>query len=322
MLLNIFYILLGFLLLVKGGDFLVDGAVAIAQRAKLSPMVIGLTVVGFGTSTPELLVSAQAALAGSSGIAIGNVVGSNIANIAMILGMTALFTPLPANRKILLIDMPFMLLSMVMFIAAAYFNVITRWEGIIGVLTLVAFVAWQVNHSRKQTKAEETSEPKEVPMNLFKALIICVVSIMAMVWGSDRLIEGASGIALEIGTQFGVDTLLMERIIGLTIVAVGTSLPELFASVIAARKGETDMAVGNIIGSVTFNILSVIGISAAICPINNAMTGFEYDYLLMFALGILLWFFSRTHRCLVRWEGAVLLTIYVLFILKTVLSTL
>lgn len=322
MLLNIFYILLGFLLLVKGGDFLVDGAVAIAQRAKLSPMVIGLTVVGFGTSTPELLVSAQAALAGSSGIAIGNVVGSNIANIAMILGMTALFTPLPANRKILLIDMPFMLLSMVMFIAAAFFNVITRWEGVIGVLTLVAFVAWQVNHSRKQAKAEETSEPKEVPMNLFKALIICVVSIMAMVWGSDRLIEGASGIALEIGTQFGVDTLLMERIIGLTIVAVGTSLPELFASVIAARKGETDMAVGNIIGSVTFNILSVIGISAAICPINNAMTGFEYDYLLMFALGILLWFFSRTHRCLVRWEGAVLLTIYVLFILKTVLSTL
>lgn len=322
MLLNIFYILLGFLLLVKGGDFLVDGAVAIAQRAKLSPMVIGLTVVGFGTSTPELLVSAQAALAGSSGIAIGNVVGSNIANIAMILGMTALFTPLPANRKILLIDMPFMILSMVMFIAAAFFNVITRWEGVIGVLTLVAFVAWQVNHSRKQTKAEETSEPKEVPMNLFKALIICAVSIAAMVWGSDRLIEGASGIALEIGTQFGVDTLLMERIIGLTIVAVGTSLPELFASVIAARKGETDMAVGNIIGSVTFNILSVIGISAAICPINNAMTGFEYDYLLMFALGILLWFFSRTHRCLVRWEGAVLLTIYVLFILKTVLSTL
>lgn len=322
MLLNIFYILLGFLLLVKGGDFLVDGAVAIAQRAKLSPMVIGLTVVGFGTSTPELLVSAQAALAGSSGIAIGNVVGSNIANIAMILGMTALFTPLPANRKILLIDMPFMLLSMVMFIAAAYFNVITRWEGIIGVLTLVAFVAWQVNHSRKQAKNKKEEEPEEEPMNLFKALIICVVSIMAMVWGSDRLIEGASGIALEIGTQFGVDTLLMERIIGLTIVAVGTSLPELFASVIAARKGETDMAVGNIIGSVTFNILSVIGISAAICPINNAMTGFEYDYLLMFALGILLWFFSRTHRCLVRWEGAVLLTIYVLFILKTVLSTL
>lgn len=319
MLINIFYILLGFLLLVKGGDFLVDGAVAIAQRAKLSPMVIGLTIVGFGTSTPELLVSAQAALAGSSGIAIGNVVGSNIANIAMILGMTALFTPLPANRKILLVDMPFMILSMVLFIAAAFFNVITRWEGVLAVLLLVAFVAWQVRHSRKQILSAEDTETKEKPMNVFKALVICIVSIMAMVWGSDRLIEGASGIALEMGSQFGVDRLVMERIVGLTIVAVGTSLPELFASVIAARKGETEMAVGNIIGSVTFNILSVVGISAAICPIKDAMIGFEYDYMLMLSLGILLWVFSRTHRCLVRWEGAVLLTIYVLFLLRTVI---
>lgn len=322
MLLNIFYILLGFLLLVKGGDFLVDGAVAIAKKAKLSPMVIGLTVIGFGTSTPELLVSSQAALAGSSGIAIGNVVGSNIANIALILGFTSLVCPLPAKRSTLLTDMPFMLLSIVLFDLVAYPGTITRWEGIIGVLLLVGFVTWQIRRSRKQNKVEETAAPvsEGKVMNVWLALLVCILSIGAMVYGSDRLIEGASGIAMDLGSQLGVDKETMERLIGLTIVAVGTSLPELFASVMAARKGERDMAVGNIIGSVTFNILSVVGISAAICPIPNAMTGFELNYILMTFLGFLLWLFLRTHRCIVRWEGAVLLCCYVLFLASTIIE--
>ena len=351
MILNVLFVLVGFVLLVKGGDFLIDGAVAIARRAKLSAMVIGLTVVGFGTSTPELLVSAHAAWVGSSGIAIGNVAGSNIANIALILGMTALICPLPSKRDMMRIDMPFMLLSMVCFVAAAYQGVIARWMGLVMVAMLVVFVGWEVRKSRKEEKRKErekaeraataslqsgpedgmeaatvlqhggpVGEEEEKPvMALWKALLLVVVSIGAMVWGSNLLVKGASGIAMELGEMLGVSAQEMERIIGLTVVAVGTSLPELFASVIAARKGETDMAVGNIIGSVTFNILCVIGVSSAITPIRDAWSGWAMDYGLMVLLGALLWFFLWTKHRLERWEGAVLLAMYVAFLGKTMM---
>lgn len=324
MILNIFYIILGFFLLVKGGDYLIDGAVSIAQKAKLSSMVIGLTVIGFGTSAPELIVSSQASLAGSSGIAIGNVVGSNIANIALILGVTGLICPIPAKRSTMRVEMPFMIVSMILFIGAALLTgTIERWQGILFLAIIISFVCAQVVHSRKLTKAQMAENGNEAvqtkTMPVWKALLFVVVSILVMVWGANRLIAGASGIAMELGTQFGIDPKTLERIIGLTIVAVGTSLPELFASVIAAKKGETDMAIGNIIGSVTFNILCVIGASSVICPITNSADGFIIDYALMLFLGLLLWLFLHTNRLLERWEGGVLLTIYVLFIAKTIL---
>lgn len=304
---NILYILLGLVLLVKGGDWLVDGASAIAQRAKLSPMVIGLTVVGFGTSMPELLVSTQAALQGNSGIAIGNVVGSNIANIALILGLTALIRPCPTDRKTLRIDTPFMLLACVLLTAIGLTGIIGRVPGIIGVGMLIAFIAWQIRDSRKKAEAHTTEQPR---MNIWLAFLLVMVSLGCLSFGADKLIEGASGIA----SDFGVT----DRIIGLTIVAVGTSLPELFASVTAAYKGQTDMAIGNVIGSVTFNILSVIGISACICPIHEANVGFVFDYLLMTVLGILLWVFLRTAHLLERWEGSILFAIYVAYIIRTI----
>lgn len=324
MLLNIFYILLGFVLLVKGGDFLIDGAVAIAQRAKLSAMVIGITVIGFGTSMPELLVSTQAALVGSSGLAIGNVAGSNIANIALILGVTSLIHPLPSQRTMMRVDIPFMLLAMVVFIVVAFTDgTIQRWQGICMVALLVAFISWEVYRSRKKTKRLEAAgvvEAVVVPsMPLWRAILYVLVSLAAMVWGADRLIEGSSAIAMELGEMFGVAKEEMERIIGLTVVAVGTSLPELFASVMAARKGETDMAVGNIIGSVSFNILSVVGVASAIMPIQNAWAPFAVDYVVMIGLGVLLWIFLRTHRKVVRYEGAILLLIYCLYIAKTLM---
>ena len=324
MLLNIFYILLGFVLLVKGGDFLIDGAVAIAQRAKLSAMVIGITVIGFGTSMPELLVSTQAALVGSSGLAIGNVAGSNIANIALILGVTSLIHPLPSQRTMMRVDIPFMLLAMVVFIVVAFTDgTIQRWQGICRVALLVAFISWEVYRSRKKTKRLEAAgvvEAVVVPsMPLWRAILYVLVSLAAMVWGADRLIEGSSAIAMELGEMFGVAKEEMERIIGLTVVAVGTSLPELFASVMAARKGETDMAVGNIIGSVSFNILSVVGVASAIMPIQNAWAPFAVDYVVMIGLGVLLWIFLRTHRKVVRYEGAILLLIYCLYIAKTLM---
>lgn len=314
MITDIIYILLGFLLLVKGGDYLVEGAVAIAQRAKLSKMVIGMTVVGFGTSMPELLVSAQSALVGNSGIAIGNVVGSNIANIALILGVSSMIVPIASSRVTLRIDHPFMMLSAVLFVAIAMTGSIERWTGALMVLMLVGFVWYQVAKSRKAetqqaSQTPQTTQPPQ-PMALWKALLIVVVSFAAMVFGADKLVEGASDIAKQLGVS--------DRIIGLTIVAVGTSLPELFASVMASIKGESDMAIGNIIGSVTFNILSVIGISAIICPIQESNVGFGFDYLTMLVMGIMLWVFLRTHRKLVRWEGLVLTLSYVAYLIKTI----
>lgn len=340
MLLNILFILIGFALLVKGGDFLIDGAVAIAQRAKLSNMVIGLTVVGFGTSMPELLVSTQAAWIGSSGLAIGNVAGSNIANIALILGTTALICPLPSQRSMMRIDVPFMLFAMFLFIAFAYSGTIHRIMGLCMLFLLIFFTSWEVRRSRQQLKraavssmspqGENAAAPRvesdttasqptapAPPMPLWRAILLVIISLAAMVWGANLLIDGASAIAMQLGEYFGVPKEEMERIIGLTIVAVGTSLPELFASVMAARKGETDMAVGNILGSISFNILCVVGVASAITPIHNAWQPFILDYAVMLILGLLLWLFLYTHRKLVRWEGAILLTIYILYIVKT-----
>lgn len=320
MLLNIGLIILGFLCLIKGGDFLVDGATAIARKAKVSEMVIGLTIVGFGTSAPELLVSLQAALQGSSGLAIGNVVGSNIANIALILGVSSLIIPCPTDKKTIRIDMPFMVFSVLAFSLVAMTGVISRLAGIIGFALLLIFVIWQVINSRKQQNATVGTEVQTAKvMNAWKALLLLVAGGVLLVFGADTLIDNASAIARQIGEKMGTPADEIERIIGLTIVAVGTSLPELFASVMAAIKGKTDMAIGNIIGSVTFNILSVIGLSSAICPINNSAEGFEIDYAVMSCLVLILWLFLRTRYTLERWEGALLLLSYVVYIAYTLL---
>ena len=302
-------------LLVKGGDYLVDGSVAIAKRAKLSEMVIGLTVVGFGTSMPELLVSAQSALMGNSGIAIGNVVGSNISNIALILGLTSIVNVIPAQKITLKIDLPFMLLSLVLFVAIAMTGFVGRVAGVIGVLMLICFVSYQVRQSRKAEAALAKENPKAQdeakPMALWKALLLVIVSFLAMVFGANILVEGASNIARLLGVT--------DRVIGLTIVAIGTSLPELFSSVMAAVKGKTDMAIGNIIGSVTFNILCVIGVSSIITPIMDTNIGFAFDYALMVILGVILWLFLRTKHKLERWEGVVLTIIFIAYLAKTVI---
>lgn len=316
MILNIVLILAGFLLLIKGGDYLVDGAVSVAVKAKLSPMVIGLTVIGFGTSAPELLVSTQAALAGSPGIAIGNVVGSNIANIALILGVTALIVPIAIQRQTLKIDTPFMILSVILMVLVGISGTITRWEGLIGITMLVAFVSWQIWSSRKQAQKEEPQVPKyKLPL----ALLIVLLSIGALALGANLLIKGASSLAMELGTMMGAEPKNMERIIGLTIVAVGTSFPELFASIQAARKGQTDMAIGNVVGSITFNILCVVGIASAVCPIEGSNAGFIFDYMIMAALSIVLWVFLLTNRTLERWEGAVLTLVYASYVARTVI---
>ena len=346
------FILLGILLLIKGGDYLIEGSVVIARRAKLSPMIIGLTVIGFGTSMPELCVSAQAAWTGSSGIALGNVAGSNISNIALILGVTALIHPIPAKPDILRRGMPVFVLALCIIIAVAVNGTIERWMGMTMVGLLIIYLIVEIRRSRKieaakcktaSTKvSKDASSPAEEisiestkdasssadvnvtesvkDMPLWKALSVVILSLAAMVWGSDMLVSGASDIAHTIGDSMGVDPVAMERIIGLTIVAVGTSLPELCASVIAARKGETDMAVGNIIGSGIFNILCVVGVASSISPIHNSWHHFALDYIVQLGLCLLLWLFLRTNHLLQRWEGAIFTTIYVSYILFVLYS--
>lgn len=322
MILNIVLIVIGFLCLIKGGDFLVDGATNIARKAKISEMVIGLTIVGFGTSAPELLVSLQAALAGSPGLAIGNVVGSNIANIALILGVSALIVPCPTDRKTIRIDAPFMVFSVLAFVLVALTGTISRIAGIIGFLILIGFVVWQIRSSKTQDSSLSENEP--IVNSKKNSTLLSVIMLLGgggmLVLGANLLIDSASTIARIIGEKMGTPAQEMERIIGLTIVAVGTSLPELFASVMAAIKGKTDMAIGNIIGSVSFNMLSVIGLSSAICPILGTREGFIVDYAVMSGLVLLLWFFLATNAKLERWEGALLFFIYVAYIAYTLVA--
>lgn len=321
MILDILFILLGFVLLIKGGDWLVDGAVSIAKHAKLSPMVIGLTVVGFGTSAPELFVSLQAAIAHSPGICIGNVVGSNIANIGLILGATALIIPCVSRSFTLKVDVPVMILACWLLVAVGMSGTITRWAGIVAVLSLISFVTWEVRRSRRLTKKAESNVENEEPvLALWKALLLALFAFGLLVGGAHVLVNGASGIARQIGEMVGADPQSLERVIGLTIVAVGTSFPELFASVIAARKGHDDMAIGNVVGSVTFNILFGIGLPAIVCPIQDSDAGFLRDYLLMGGMALLLWMFMFTKRLLERWEGFVLLLIYIGYVCYTVLD--
>lgn len=317
MLIDIIYILLGFVLLVKGGDWLVDGAVSIAHRAKLSAMVIGITVMGFGTSAPELFVSLQAALAHSPGLCIGNVVGSNIANIALILGVTALICPCKTAPFTLRVDVPVMILSCVLLVAVGMTGTIGRLAGAIAILFLAAFTTWEIRRSRQQNKDNPDQPDLMKEMALWKAIGLVLIALILLIAGANVLVRGASDIAKIIGEAAGAQPADIERIIGLTVVAVGTSLPELFASIMAARKGEQDMAVGNIVGSVTFNILFVVGLPALICPITGADRGFLPDYILMTVLAVMLWVFMRTRLTLERWEGGVFLLVYAGYIMYT-----
>lgn len=305
MLLSILSIIGGLAGLVLGGDWLVDGASDVARRFKMSPMVIGLTIVAFGTSAPELIVSIQASLGGNPGIALGNVVGSNIANIALILGVTALLCPIPVKGATIKIDTPFLVFATVALTLISYFfGTITRIEGLVALLMLILFVAYQI-YTSKQNIAEENT-PTSTSHSLVKGALLIVVGIAGLKFGAQFLVDGAVSIAQSVGVS--------DRIIGLTVVAVGTSLPELFASVVAARKGNVDLAVGNVVGSNLFNIMCVLATASVIQPIEEVGAGFTTDCLWMLGLTLLIWFQLRTDYRLTRLEGVVLVLVYATYL--------
>lgn len=310
---SIILVISGLILLIFGGEWLIRGSVSIAQRLRLTPMVIGLTIVSFGTSAPEFLVSLQSALSGNSGIALGNVIGSNIANIALILGATALFCPIPVRGSTLKIDTPFLIacsiiLTLICFLSGS----LNRMEGIIGMALLAGYIGYLIRTSRAEAKQASANHADTKPQrpSLLLSIIYIILAISALKWGAEWLVKGASDIAAGMGVS--------NRVIGLTVVAIGTSLPELFASIIAARKGNVDMAVGNAIGSNLFNILCVLAASCAICPISDIDPAFTCDGLWMLALSLLIWIQLRTDYKLTRLEGTALLAIYIIYILLTI----
>jgi cation:H+ antiporter len=304
-LLTFVYFFLGLLILVVGAEGLVRGSSALALRLGVTPLVIGLTVVAFGTSSPELAVSVESALAGSSSIAMGNVIGSNIANIGLILGLTALIRPMHVTPSLLREQIPQMIVISVALWLLALDGTISLWDGLLLVAGLVAFVVYSY---RSTSGAGPDAGLDEIPpeaLTLQNRTLFCVCLIVA---GLAGLIGGGMlfvNSAVEIARVFEVD----EAIIGLTIVAIGTSMPELATSVVAAFRKESDIAIGNIVGSNIFNILAILGIASLITPLSGE--GFTHiDYAVMTAFAVILLPMAWSGRTLSRPEGTVLLLGY------------
>ncbi len=297
-LLQILLLALGFAMLVKGADWFVDGSSAIAAKFKIPQLVIGLTIVAMGTSAPEAAVSITAALKGSADITIGNIVGSNILNILIILGLSALITPLAVAKSTIRIEIPFMIGVTLLLLGVGFDGTVGFWEGMLLLLAFAIYLGYLFFMAKKNNE-DETESAGE--MSVLKAVTFTVVGLFLIVLGSSVTVNAATELARMLG--------LSERFIGLTIVALGTSLPELFTSVSAARKGNADIAIGNVVGSNIFNILFVVGTSAVIVPVPFA-EGFRFDTLAaVFAAGLLLVCSLRGGK-LRRLAGAVMLLCY------------
>ncbi len=256
---SLLWVILGFLLLVVGGEFLVRASVALSFKFKISKMVIGMTVVSFATSAPELLVSLQAALTGSPAIAINNVVGSNIANIALVLGITAMVTPIMVDQSFYKLNWPVMMLfSLVLYYTLKNDNLLSTIEGVILFSALIIFLFILIKSVKQDTSIDDVDETLAIVSN-FKIVLWLLIGAFALYFGSQWLVEGSQNIARAIGVS--------EAVIGVSLIAVGTSVPELAASVIAAAKQEKAISLGNLIGSNIFNIGSVLGLTAIIKPI-------------------------------------------------------
>lgn len=299
----------GVAVLAVGADLFVRGASSLAGRFGISPFVIGLVVVGFGTSTPELAVSLKAALDGSTDIAIGNVVGSNIANIGIILAVCALVAPLTVQMRVLRVELPLLIGASLALWAMAWAGGVTRWEGILLLLVFAAFMVFLVRSARAEPAAVRAELVEEIPpqMPLWATIPLIAVGLAGLVWGADLCVGAAIQLAKALG--------MSELLIGLTIVAVGTSLPELAASLAAALRGHSDIAIGNVIGSGIYNILVILGITASIQPVpTGGDTLLWLDLPVMVAMAVVLVPLILWQRRIGRRGGAILLLGYVGFV--------
>ena len=313
---DILILILGFLLLIKGADFFVDGSSSIAKKFKIPPMVIGLTLVAFGTSAPELAVSIDAALALSNGLVFGNVIGSNIANTLLILGLSAAITPISISKKTIFKEMPFLIVSTIAMAVLAMDklidnsrNLLSRVDGMILLLLFVIYI-FSMIEMIVNNKEKDSEEVESMP--LLKSSVLTVFGLIAIVMGADLTVTSAVSIAALFG--------LSETLIGLTVVAVGTSLPELITSVVAAKKGENDIAIGNIIGSNVFNILLVLGVSASINPIIISSRNY-IDLVILIIATVTTMLIMFTGSKISKWEGRLMYLAYFGYIAYLVLRT-
>lgn len=306
--LNLLFIAVGILFLTIGGEILIRGSLAAANRMGVSPLLSGLLIVGFGTSTPELVVSIDAAMSQRPDIAVGNIVGSNIGNILLILGLCALITPLAVKPLALRRDGVMVVAATVLFVILASGNVFSRIEAVIFLLGLVAYLIWAycTESTGEQPSAElhkaEADEVATLPKSTLWISMAVVSGLALLIVGSQVLLKGAVAVAESVGVS--------EAVIGLTLVAVGTSLPELSISVIAALRRHADVAIGNILGSNIFNILGILGVSALLQPLLIHERILNFDQWVMLGIALLLMLFIYTGSRLNRLEGTVLLLGY------------
>lgn len=292
---------LGFVMLVKGADWFVDGASGIAEKFGIPQLIIGLTIVAMGTSAPEAAVSITAAVKGNADITIGNIVGSNILNILIILGISSVITPLMISKSTIFREVPFMIIITLLLLWQGMNGIVGHFEGIILLLIFLAYLGYLFWMAKKGNDAGERVSKKR---RLWQAVLGTVAGLIMIVAGSNVAVDAASTIARILG--------MSERFIGLTIVALGTSLPELVTSVSAARKGNADIAIGNIVGSNIFNILFVVGVSAVITPIPFS-SGFYMDTIVAVIAGAFLLICSMRNRKLNRPSGIAMLIGYILY---------
>ena len=311
MIVQILFILLGFVLLIKGADILVNGSSAIAKKLRISEIVIGLTIVSIGTSMPELFVSTTSALQGASDISVGNVIGSNICNLLLILGLSSLIHPVKFHKQTKLIENPMSIILTLIFVLMCNINQdISRIEGIILLIFFIAFLIYTIVIGKK-TKDEailEISLEEAKKISVVKNLVLIILGIAGLKIGGDLVVENAKLVAIALN--------ISEKIIGLTIVAIGTSLPELVTSLTAAIKGESDIAIGNIIGSNIFNLLFIIGVSAVITPITYNIS-YNFDMIFLFIAMILMCIFPfiKPKDEMSRSNGLIYTLIYIIYML-------
>ncbi|MBF1632686.1 MAG: calcium/sodium antiporter [Prevotella sp.] len=306
MILNVLFILVGIVLVLWGADRLTDGAVAVAEKMKMPQIVIGLTIVAMGTSMPEFCVSLVSALKGTTDLAVGNIVGSNIFNTLLIVGVSAWVAPMTILKSTVRKDIPFALFASVILLVMCLDGNISRLDA--GILFVLFLVFMYVTLKGAKTKDDDTTdktdsiEDNKKPMATWLSIVWIIVGLVCLIGGSNLFVEGATKVAEHIGVS--------EAVIGLTIVAGGTSLPELATSVVSARKGNSGIAIGNVLGSNVFNILAILGVTGVITPMH--LQGITMlDLSMMVFSTLLVWLFSFTKYKIARWEGIVLTIVFI-----------
>lgn len=301
------FLIAGFILLIKGADFFVEGSSSVAKRLRVPSLIIGMTIVTMGTSFPECSVSINASIAGSNGLAISNAVGSNIFNLMVVCGFCTLFCPLAVDKGTLKKEFPFsIIVALILLAFGSAGMVLGHIDGIILTLVFAIFLYWMVMSAKKARAGGNQADGDDYEIiPVWKCIFYILGGIIAIIIGGDVVVDSASKIA----AQFGMS----DNLIGLTVVAFGTSLPELVTSVVAAKKNEVDMALGNVIGSNIFNILLVLGVAAAISPVAFVMENIV-DIVVLVVMSLIVWWFAWSKQKITRGEGIIMLLMYAIYV--------